>query len=175
WPRPAGSSPTGPATPVPSSSTACASPRRSPYRTTTRAPRSRSAVRSRRSSTASGSRSSSTRASVTARCSPRHVPSSSSPEPPAELVALAEQRASARAERDFAAADRLRDEIAAAGWLVGDGADGFTLTPKPPYDVLPAPAALPDNSDAPDTRRATVSVLVDGWPDDVRACLDALL
>ena len=95
--------------------------------------------------------------------------------PPADVVALAEQRAQARADRDFAAADRLRDEIAAAGWLVTDAAGGFELAPKPPYDVLPSLAALPDNSEAPDARRATVSLLVEGWPDDVRTCVGALL
>jgi cysteinyl-tRNA synthetase len=46
---------------------------------------------------------------------------------PPELVALAEQRLKARAERAFAEADRLRDEIAAAGWEVRDAADGFQL------------------------------------------------
>jgi hypothetical protein len=97
-------------------------------------------------------------------------------EPPPDVVALAEQRAVARAERDFAAADRLREEIAAAGWVVTDAAHGgFGLAPKPPYDVLPSVRDLPDDSAAADTHRATVSVLVDGWPDDVRSCLDALL
>ena len=46
---------------------------------------------------------------------------------PPELVELAEQRLRARAERAFAEADRLRDEIAAAGWEVRDVADGFQL------------------------------------------------
>src|SRR3954451_1680220 len=96
-------------------------------------------------------------------------------EPSPDVVALAEQRAAARAARDFATADRLRDEIAATGWLVDDAGDGVTLRTKPPYDVLPSLAALPDNSSAPDTRRATVSLVVDGWPDDVRTCVDALL
>ena len=32
-------------------------------------------------------------------------------------------------ERDFAAADRLRDEIAALGWEVRDGPNGFELLP----------------------------------------------
>jgi len=95
-------------------------------------------------------------------------------EAPPDVVALAEQRAAARSGRDFATADRLRDEIAAAGWLVDDAGDGFSLRRKPPYDVLPSLAALPDNSSAPDTRRATVSLLVDGWPDDVRTCVNAL-
>lgn len=69
----------------------------------------------------------------------------------------------------------MRDEIAAAGWLVTDTADGFALAPKPPYDVLASLADLPDNSGVEDSRRATVSLVVDGWPDDVRVCLDALL
>jgi len=42
---------------------------------------------------------------------------------------LAEQRERARGERDFAAADRLRDEIASLGWEVRDGPSGFELLP----------------------------------------------
>jgi cysteinyl-tRNA synthetase len=49
---------------------------------------------------------------------------------PADLVDLAERRERARAERAFEEADRLRDEIQAAGWDVRDGADGFQLVPK---------------------------------------------
>jgi hypothetical protein len=94
---------------------------------------------------------------------------------PPEVVALAEQRAAARAARDFAAADELRDEITAAGWLVDDAGESYALRPKPPYDVLPSPVDLPDNTDVPDARAATISVVVDGWPADVRACIDALL
>ena len=48
-------------------------------------------------------------------------------EAPAEIVALAEERVAARADRDFDAADRLRVEIEAAGWDVRDEADGFRL------------------------------------------------
>jgi cysteinyl-tRNA synthetase len=51
-------------------------------------------------------------------------------EAPAEVVDLAEQREQARARRDFAAADELRDRIAALGWEVRDGADGFELLPS---------------------------------------------
>jgi cysteinyl-tRNA synthetase len=49
--------------------------------------------------------------------------------PPPELVALAERRAEARAQRDFAEADRLRDELRAAGWEVRDSANGPELVP----------------------------------------------
>jgi cysteinyl-tRNA synthetase len=50
-------------------------------------------------------------------------------EAPQVVRTLAEQRDHAREERDFAAADRLRDEIAALGWEVRDGAGGFELLP----------------------------------------------
>jgi cysteinyl-tRNA synthetase len=49
---------------------------------------------------------------------------------PAEVVELAERRQQARAGRDFSEADRLREQIAAAGWEVRDVADGFRLVPK---------------------------------------------
>ncbi|MGO9489795.1 MAG: cysteine--tRNA ligase [Solirubrobacteraceae bacterium] len=48
---------------------------------------------------------------------------------PTAVRELAEQRELARAERDFAAADELRGRIAALGWEVRDGADGFELLP----------------------------------------------
>ena len=48
-------------------------------------------------------------------------------EAPPELVELAERRLEARRNRDFAEADRLRDEIARAGWDVRDEGDGFRL------------------------------------------------
>src|SRR4051794_34645686 len=48
---------------------------------------------------------------------------------PPEVVELAERRQAARAARDFAESDRLRDEIRARGWQVRDTAGGFELTP----------------------------------------------
>ena len=50
---------------------------------------------------------------------------------PQDVVALAERRRDARGAKDFAEADRLREEIAAAGWEVRDVADepGFRLAP----------------------------------------------
>ncbi|HEX6389930.1 MAG TPA: cysteine--tRNA ligase [Solirubrobacteraceae bacterium] len=46
---------------------------------------------------------------------------------PADVVQLAEARQTARAAKDFAESDRLRDEIAAAGWVVRDVAGGYEL------------------------------------------------
>jgi hypothetical protein len=97
------------------------------------------------------------------------------PTPPEAVVALADQRVAARAAKDYAESDRLRDEIAAHGWVVRDGPDGYELAERPPYAVLASVADLPDRSGEPDGRRCTVAVLVEGWPDDVRTCVEALL
>jgi cysteinyl-tRNA synthetase len=51
---------------------------------------------------------------------------------PAEALELAERRTAARAARDFAEADRLRDELRARGWEVRDGPDGAELVPLGP-------------------------------------------
>jgi cysteinyl-tRNA synthetase len=51
---------------------------------------------------------------------------------PPEVVELAEQRGAARAARDFAEADRLRDELRARGWEVRDGPEGAELVPIGP-------------------------------------------
>jgi cysteinyl-tRNA synthetase len=54
-------------------------------------------------------------------------------EAPARLAELAERRREAREAKDFAGADRLRDEIAAAGWEVRDVAEppGYRLVRRP--------------------------------------------
>jgi cysteinyl-tRNA synthetase len=48
-------------------------------------------------------------------------------EAPDDVRALADRREAARAERDFAEADRLRDELAERGWEVRDTPDGARL------------------------------------------------
>ena len=47
--------------------------------------------------------------------------------PPAEAIALMQERESARAAKDFARADAIRDELKALGWDVQDLADGPEL------------------------------------------------
>lgn len=93
---------------------------------------------------------------------------------PAEVLDLAEQRAAARAAKDWARSDELRDAIAAAGWIVRDTPDGFTLGAAPPYAV---------SRDAADLERlpvvtgydAVVGIIVDGWGDDLATCVTALV
>ena len=95
--------------------------------------------------------------------------------PPDTVLALAHARAQARADKDFAASDALREQIAAQGWTVRDGADGWTLAPAPPYAVAASVRDLPDHSTEPDQRGCTVGLLIEGWPQDVRTCVEGLL
>ena len=46
---------------------------------------------------------------------------------PDPVAALAAERAAARARRDFARSDALRDELAALGWEVVDGPEGSSV------------------------------------------------
>lgn len=59
--------------------------------------------------------------------SPPPIPSP--PEPPAEVVAMVKERQLARANRDWSAADTLRQKIAALGWQVLDTPTGPQLEP----------------------------------------------
>ena len=49
---------------------------------------------------------------------------------PSEIKAMLEARAEARKNKNWAESDRLRDAIAAAGWLVKDSKEGQTCTKK---------------------------------------------
>jgi cysteinyl-tRNA synthetase len=51
-------------------------------------------------------------------------------EAPAEVIELARRRSQARQDRDFEAADRLREELESAGWEMRDAAGSYTLVPK---------------------------------------------
>jgi len=143
-------------------------------------------------------------------------------EPPSHVRGLAEKRAEARARRDYAQADVLRERIEEEGWLVRDTPAGFELVPRPAFRVWPTVASLPQHGpsdtagghERPGTpvgteqavaaqtlwdgalagsrleeavdvggtghaaeasRKVTVGLLVDGWPSDLRRCVDALV
>jgi hypothetical protein len=122
---------------------------------------------------------------------PPHRPDPAAPaagEPadaPDHVQELAARRLAARQARNFAAADDLRDKIADLGWLVTDTAAGYKLAPasaEPPspgprYKVLANPAAIPAARPRPGdlARPATIGLLVEGWPQDLRECVEALL
>ncbi len=50
-------------------------------------------------------------------------------EAPSEVTSIAQKRWAAKQAKDFAAADALRKELAAAGWSMLDGKDGYKLEP----------------------------------------------
>jgi hypothetical protein len=52
-------------------------------------------------------------------------------QPSTDVLRLLEERTAARASRDWARADRLRQEIADLGWQINDGPQGAQLVPRP--------------------------------------------
>jgi len=52
------------------------------------------------------------------------------PEAPDRVVEMAQNRMDARARKDWGEADRLRDEVASAGWTIKDTKEGFELWPR---------------------------------------------
>lgn len=102
---------------------------------------------------------------------------------PDNIVALAENRLHARAERDFTRADQLRAEIENAGWQIADSKDGFTLTPTPEYTVFArlsdllshVPSERESATESQNSVSATLIVIVDGWAADVRTCVNAIV
>lgn len=95
---------------------------------------------------------------------------------PAEVVRLAERRGGARAARDFAVADRLRDEVAAAGWIITDTPDGFRLSrPAPPVESFPDYGSVPSLFGEPDNARHALCVAYHGWPADLGRLLAGVL
>jgi hypothetical protein len=120
---------------------------------------------------------------------------------PGQVHELAARRAAARQDRDFATADELRTQIGLLGWMVTDSQAGYVLEPAAAepaigesaagesaagepaaaesaagsYQVWPDPAALPAAAVPAANRPATVALLVEGWPEDLRECVAALL
>jgi hypothetical protein len=99
---------------------------------------------------------------------------------PPEIEAAARQRSAARADRDWATADRLRDEIAAAGWRVVDRGTAFRLETAIQPDVevggeirYGRSDAVPSRLDEPATGLASVVLVASPDPTESRRALDA--
>ena len=91
--------------------------------------------------------------------------------PPEAVTSLLAERAAARAERDWAAADALRDRIRELGWDPVDGPSGWAARPWLP------PVSDPDLApriDEPASLRSSVVLIVDDHPDDLARFLSAL-
>jgi hypothetical protein len=90
---------------------------------------------------------------------------------PEEIRALASERQAARAEKDFARADALRDRIAERGFRVVDTPEGPTFEPRSPASPQ-TPQRLRAQQvesvlDEPATLDVSVHWVVEGWPEDV--------
>jgi hypothetical protein len=82
---------------------------------------------------------------------------------PDSVTALAQARMDARAAKDFALADKYRDELLQAGFEVVDVAGGYELKPKKPYITLAYPRDIrPIDLE----NNVTVGLIVDGFTDD---------
>lgn len=92
--------------------------------------------------------------------------------PPPEIVARAEERAEARARRDWPRADALKATIEAAGWKIEDAGRGWSLFPAVRPDVVVdgierygSARSVPSVLGDPPAASATVAVVAEGDPD----------
>ncbi len=91
-------------------------------------------------------------------------------EAPKDVRSLAEERGAARAARDFARADALRDRIAELGYRVVDEPGGWSLVPlqvEAPSTARRAARDVESVLDEPPSADVTVHWVVQGWPEDV--------
>jgi len=100
---------------------------------------------------------------------------------PDEVLSAAHDRSKARAERDWATADRLRGEIEAAGWTIVDRGTDFALSPAAPADRdegervrYGASRNVPSRFDEPGVGLATVVLIATDWPTDVERAVGSL-
>lgn len=91
---------------------------------------------------------------------------------PDEVAALVAERERARDAKDWASADALRDRIEALGYVVRDGADGATVEPKPPYEVVD-PGSVSSVLGEPAALALSIHLLHEGYPDDLERFLSS--
>jgi hypothetical protein len=95
---------------------------------------------------------------------------------PEEVRALVAERQAARAARDFARADALREAIAARGYRVVDSPQGPVLqrlAPTAPARARVRAGDVPTALGEAPTRDASVHLVVAGWPEDAVRALTA--
>lgn len=95
---------------------------------------------------------------------------------PEAVRRLAQRRADARAAKDFAAADALRDQIAELGWMVTDAPGGFALEPttadEPVTDAIAA-ADVPSVLGQEVMYDVAIHWVAENWLDDVDRAIAA--
>jgi GT2 family glycosyltransferase len=101
---------------------------------------------------------------------------------PEAVLDAAHARAAARAERRWEDADRLRNEIEAAGWRIVDRGNDFALSPASPPTIetegivrYGSSSEVPSRLDEPATAEATVILIATDWPADLDRTLRGLV
>jgi GT2 family glycosyltransferase len=92
---------------------------------------------------------------------------------PAQIRELVRLRDEARAAKEFARADKLRDEIGSAGFVLRDTPQGAVVEPAPAYEAFD-PGTIPSTLNDPATLGFSVHVLYEGFPDDLLRFLTGL-
>jgi hypothetical protein len=91
---------------------------------------------------------------------------------PDSVHELAKARLAARAERNFALSDQLRDEIAALGFEVVDSAGEYELRPKKRFPVYESTRDIrPINSGK---FEITAAIIVEGFHEDAVTCIESI-
>ena len=91
---------------------------------------------------------------------------------PDSVHELARARLAARAEKNFALSDQLRDEIAAQGFEVVDVAGGYELRPKKRFPVYESTRDIrPINSGK---YEITAAIIVEGFHEDAITCIKSI-
>ncbi|CAN2219426.1 Glycosyltransferase 2-like [Candidatus Nanopelagicaceae bacterium] len=91
---------------------------------------------------------------------------------PDSVHELAIARKAARAEKNFALSDQLRDEIAAQGFEVVDVAGGYELRPKKRFPVYESTRDIrPINSGK---FEITAAIIVEGFHEDAITCIRSI-
>ena len=93
---------------------------------------------------------------------------------PKEVIDLAEQRIQARANKDFALSDQLRDKISDLGYVIKDNPGGYELVIKPPFEVFDNLVSVKINPNRL-SQKVIICLLIDGWLEDTKECITALL
>lgn len=92
---------------------------------------------------------------------------------PHDVERLLSERDAARAAKDFARADAIRDEILALGFDVRDAPGGATLERRPSFRRVDPPE-IENTLEAPATLAFSIHLLYEGYPDDVERFLRGL-
>ena len=92
---------------------------------------------------------------------------------PPEVERLLAERQTARASKDFARADAIRDEISALGFDVRDSPAGATAEARPAFAIVD-PARIENVLEEPAQLEFSIHLLYEGFPEDLERFLAGL-